>query len=905
MNFSAFLFGNDLAAVNIQRGRDHGIPSYTQWREPCGLTPIRDWKDFEKIVGPSSTRRIQQGYSHVDDVDLFVGGLAERPVVGGLVGPVFACVIAQQFSNLRKGDRFWYENNGFESSFTPAQLQSIRQVLLSQVVCRTLGDGTLQPHVFLPHDIESNERVVCGTGSLTPIDLKPWLERDPFIKQFQKPETSKVQNDTESDRKDSESVSKPIPTKPNNDIVDSPISSSLSNGNRPINLNQKVQEPFVVNGVIINNKLDLSVNKRPIKSNNKTGHRVKVQKTPNVRTTTKRTVTRGKKPTRRPTNENNQNGQTNNKRRKNKRRNHVQKRDLTNTEKSRGAILLDFDRTSSYSPFNKGHETDDKKQVVILTPDENDFEIEINIRPNNNKNKKQTTSKPTLVVNNKFGSLNRQQFYNVQQLPQPSNPYGINDEPTKRPIQQDNVTQRPSYYGIITKRPSYNNNRYSVHEDYDTKVTTTTKRPYYHIHHDSTIKYPSYSNYNVNDGIDITTKGPYYNRPATQSDHGGYGSNNHDSLPASSGYRPIYDTATQYGTLDDDTYKPYYTARPSSIRPSNDDTNYQYRPTPLHVQNGQTSYGGQTQHDIVTSRPKPITSFSYNSQNDHTERPPIIYLHDDWDKTTTKPPQILTFYSVMTTTRNKRRTRPTQPVNPYQPILNDDNDNEDDDDEGISNYFDPSWAISNIVNTFSDYFTTSTTTRRPYIEHDQFDDWDSNPYAQYTQYAQSPNFAYSRQKDVHEIDDHYKTATENYQLTLRKNEMTTTKTNTYNDANGNVTEQDPYWYLRPDYTKYDRQKNMTFDDDRTFRTRQKFISNVKIETIDKTSRLRHTDDVNVATVRDIHDRGLIKCNDSRTFRKLMFDENSTTNLNVEREPKAKQKQPILVVPLKVLTKPER
>lgn len=129
---SSFPFGMDLAAINIQRGRDHGLPAYVDWREPCGLSSIQSWEDLEVVAGSKSAARMRRAYEKIEDIDLFVGGISERPVMGGLVGPTFACIIAQQFSNLRKGDRFWYENDAFESSFTPAQLFSIRQVTLSQ-----------------------------------------------------------------------------------------------------------------------------------------------------------------------------------------------------------------------------------------------------------------------------------------------------------------------------------------------------------------------------------------------------------------------------------------------------------------------------------------------------------------------------------------------------------------------------------------------------------------------------------------------------------------------------------------------------------------------------------------------------------------------------------------------------
>jgi hypothetical protein len=51
------------------------------------------------------------------------------------------------------GDRFWYENEGFESSFTLSLLQQIRRVTLARILCDNLdGIDTLQPFVFLTVD---------------------------------------------------------------------------------------------------------------------------------------------------------------------------------------------------------------------------------------------------------------------------------------------------------------------------------------------------------------------------------------------------------------------------------------------------------------------------------------------------------------------------------------------------------------------------------------------------------------------------------------------------------------------------------------------------------------------------------------------------------------------------------
>ena len=85
-----------------------------------------------------------QGFSQIfaspEDIDLWSAGITERPLPGSMVGPTFACLIGKQFHNFRHGDRFWYENGGWPSSFTLEQLAEIRRVKLSRVLCDNSDD---------------------------------------------------------------------------------------------------------------------------------------------------------------------------------------------------------------------------------------------------------------------------------------------------------------------------------------------------------------------------------------------------------------------------------------------------------------------------------------------------------------------------------------------------------------------------------------------------------------------------------------------------------------------------------------------------------------------------------------------------------------------------------------------
>ncbi|KAK4008306.1 hypothetical protein OUZ56_013450 [Daphnia magna] len=175
-------FGLDLVSLNIQRGREHGIPGYNTFRALCGLHRAKDFKDLLDVISPAIVERFELLYDSVDDIDLFIGGISESKVEGASVGPTFQCMIAQQFSRLKRGDRFFYDLAGQPGSFTEEQLYEIRQTSFARLICDNSHVQHTQPLVFKLESVQ-NPVVGCESPSIPRVNLLAWQEgNDKYFK---------------------------------------------------------------------------------------------------------------------------------------------------------------------------------------------------------------------------------------------------------------------------------------------------------------------------------------------------------------------------------------------------------------------------------------------------------------------------------------------------------------------------------------------------------------------------------------------------------------------------------------------------------------------------------------------------------------------------------------------------
>lgn len=168
-------FGRDLFAINIQRGRDHGLPGYNDYRVFCGLRRAESFSDLQNDVLEGTRKRLQSLYNHVDDIDLYVGGLAETHVEGGVVGPTFACILSYTMRSLRRGDRLWHELSNSINPFTLPQLETIRTVGLASILCQTGEDmdyAAVRP--LQPYTPSVRGRYIENCGNIAKLNLNLW-----------------------------------------------------------------------------------------------------------------------------------------------------------------------------------------------------------------------------------------------------------------------------------------------------------------------------------------------------------------------------------------------------------------------------------------------------------------------------------------------------------------------------------------------------------------------------------------------------------------------------------------------------------------------------------------------------------------------------------------------------------
>ncbi len=137
-------YGQDLIALDIQRGRDQGIGSYNEVRQALGLAPVTSFAQITSNV--TVQKELQEAYGNVNNIDAFEGGLAEDHVPGSDVGQLFQTILVNQFTRLRDGDRFFYLNE----TFTPAEQAILNQGnTLAKVIESNTNITNLQSDVFL------------------------------------------------------------------------------------------------------------------------------------------------------------------------------------------------------------------------------------------------------------------------------------------------------------------------------------------------------------------------------------------------------------------------------------------------------------------------------------------------------------------------------------------------------------------------------------------------------------------------------------------------------------------------------------------------------------------------------------------------------------------------------------
>lgn len=146
----SFLFGppgaggRDLIAINLQRGRERGLTDFNTIRYEFGLPRYTSFQ--EMFDDPEVANAFQVAYGNIDNIDAWIGLVAEPKVPGTTFGPTMHALLANQFANFRDGDRFYYE---VDPDLSAEEIAEIKATRMYDVVMRNTDITVLPKTVFL------------------------------------------------------------------------------------------------------------------------------------------------------------------------------------------------------------------------------------------------------------------------------------------------------------------------------------------------------------------------------------------------------------------------------------------------------------------------------------------------------------------------------------------------------------------------------------------------------------------------------------------------------------------------------------------------------------------------------------------------------------------------------------
>ncbi|XP_047099678.1 peroxidase-like [Schistocerca piceifrons] len=164
-------YGQDLDMFDIIRGRDNGLGHYNDYRELIGLPRATKFEDFADLMSYEDAIALGQYYADPDDVELMMVML-EKTSPDKLT--VRQAIVAEQFYRWRCGDRFFYDYSGSPYPFSEDQLNEIKKVTMSRIICDNSDNITrIQTNSFKKVS-DTNPATDC---TLIPqVDLSYWKE---------------------------------------------------------------------------------------------------------------------------------------------------------------------------------------------------------------------------------------------------------------------------------------------------------------------------------------------------------------------------------------------------------------------------------------------------------------------------------------------------------------------------------------------------------------------------------------------------------------------------------------------------------------------------------------------------------------------------------------------------------